>query len=151
MRALVYLARDAERGELVTADRISAEAAVPRRLLARVMAKLSRAGLLRGQGLQGAYLFGSGHARHEVVGGVAHPGHRGLRVGQGEAPGGEPAVHLADLVLLGVEDVGGEHAYLLVLGAPQRDLGHLHRLRVVLGHVPGEPGLRRTLAGIRFA
>src|ERR687897_1000803 len=45
LRALVYLARDAERGELVTADRISAEAAVPRRLLARVMAKLPRAGL----------------------------------------------------------------------------------------------------------
>jgi Rrf2 family protein len=47
LRALVYLAREAERGELVTADRISAEAAVPRRLLARVMAKLSRAGLVQ--------------------------------------------------------------------------------------------------------
>ena len=46
LRALVYLARDAERGELVTADRISAEAVVPRRLLARVMAKLARAGLV---------------------------------------------------------------------------------------------------------
>jgi Rrf2 family protein len=46
LRALVYLARDADRGELVTADRISAEAAVPRRLLARVMAKLARAGLV---------------------------------------------------------------------------------------------------------
>jgi Rrf2 family protein len=41
----VYLAREADRGELVTADRISAEAVVPRRLLARVMAKLARAGL----------------------------------------------------------------------------------------------------------
>src|SRR5687768_1027921 len=47
LRALVYLARDAERGELVTAGRISAETAVPRRLLARVMAKLSRAGLVQ--------------------------------------------------------------------------------------------------------
>src|ERR671913_448021 len=46
LRALVYLARDAGSGELVTADRISAEAAVPRRLLARVMAKLARAGLV---------------------------------------------------------------------------------------------------------
>lgn len=46
LRALVYLARDAERCDLVTADRISAEAAVPRRLLARVMAKLSHAGLV---------------------------------------------------------------------------------------------------------
>jgi Rrf2 family protein len=46
LRALVYLARDAGSGELVTADRISAEAVVPRRLLARVMAKLSRAGLI---------------------------------------------------------------------------------------------------------
>ncbi len=46
LRALVYLARDAEREEPVTADRISAEAAVPRRLLARVMAKLVRAGLI---------------------------------------------------------------------------------------------------------
>jgi Rrf2 family protein len=46
LRALVYLARDADRDELVTADRISADAAVPRRLLARVMAKLARAGLV---------------------------------------------------------------------------------------------------------
>ena len=46
LRALVYLARDAEPGELVTAGRISAEAAVPRRVLARVMAKLSRTGLV---------------------------------------------------------------------------------------------------------
>ena len=46
LRALVYLARDAGRGELLTADRISAEAAVPRRLLARAMAKLARAGLV---------------------------------------------------------------------------------------------------------
>ena len=46
LRALVYLARDAGRDELVTADRISAKASVPRRLLARVMAKLARAGLI---------------------------------------------------------------------------------------------------------
>ena len=46
LRALVYLAREADRGELVTADRISAAASVPRRLLARVMAKLARAGLV---------------------------------------------------------------------------------------------------------
>jgi Rrf2 family protein len=46
LRALVYLAHAAVLGELVTADRISAEAAVPRRLLARVMAKLARAGLV---------------------------------------------------------------------------------------------------------
>ncbi|QIN83055.1 Rrf2 family transcriptional regulator [Rubrobacter tropicus] len=46
LRALVYLARVADRGDLVTADRISAEAVVPRRLLARVMAKLVRAGLV---------------------------------------------------------------------------------------------------------
>ena len=46
LRALVYLARDAGSGELVTADRISNEAVVPRRVLARVMAKLARAGLV---------------------------------------------------------------------------------------------------------
>ena len=46
LRALIYLAREVDRDELVTADRISAEVAVPRRLLARVMAKLARAGLL---------------------------------------------------------------------------------------------------------
>jgi Rrf2 family protein len=46
LRALVFLAREAGRGGLVTADTISAEAAVPRRLLARVMAELSRAGLV---------------------------------------------------------------------------------------------------------
>lgn len=43
LRALVYLA---SREERVTADRISAEAHVPRRLLARILARLSRAGLV---------------------------------------------------------------------------------------------------------
>ena len=48
LRALVYLAWV---GERVTANRISAEAHVPRRLLARIMAKLSHAGLVEsGQG-----------------------------------------------------------------------------------------------------
>jgi Rrf2 family protein len=51
LRALVYLAWV---GERVTADRISAEARIPRRLLARVMAKLSRADLVEsGQGRGG--------------------------------------------------------------------------------------------------
>jgi len=43
LRALLYLAWI---GERVTADRISAEANVPRRLLARILATLSRAGLV---------------------------------------------------------------------------------------------------------
>lgn len=42
-RALIYLARTDAR---VTADRISAEVGIPRRLLARIMARLSRAGLV---------------------------------------------------------------------------------------------------------
>jgi Rrf2 family protein len=46
LRALVNLA---ETDGLTTADRISVEAHVPRRLLARVMAKLSRAGLVASQ------------------------------------------------------------------------------------------------------
>lgn len=46
LRALVYMARI---GERVTADRISAEAHVPRRLLARVLADLSRAGLVESE------------------------------------------------------------------------------------------------------
>ena len=46
MRALVYLAGT---GEMATADTISARARVPRRVLARVMAKLSRAGLVASQ------------------------------------------------------------------------------------------------------
>jgi DNA-binding IscR family transcriptional regulator len=52
LRTLVYLARYAGSGELVTADRISFEAVVPRRLLARVMAKLARwsCGDQRGKG-----------------------------------------------------------------------------------------------------
>ena len=41
LRALLYLARA---GERATADRISAEAGIPRRLLARILAKLSRVG-----------------------------------------------------------------------------------------------------------
>jgi Rrf2 family protein len=46
LRTLVYLARV---GERVTADRISAEAHIPRRLLARILAKLSHAGLVESE------------------------------------------------------------------------------------------------------
>lgn len=46
LRALVYLSQS---GEQVTADRISAEANIPRRLLARILAKLSRNGLVESQ------------------------------------------------------------------------------------------------------
>ena len=50
LRALVYLART---GEMATADTISAGARVPPRVLARVLAKLSRAGLVASQGGRG--------------------------------------------------------------------------------------------------
>lgn len=43
MRALIYLARSDGRA---TRDRISEEAGIPRRLLARILADLSRAGLV---------------------------------------------------------------------------------------------------------
>lgn len=46
LRALVYLAGT---GEMATRDTISAEAKIPRRLLARVLATLSRAGLVASQ------------------------------------------------------------------------------------------------------
>ena len=46
LRALLYLA---QLGERATADRISAEAHIPRRLLARILAELSRAGLVRSE------------------------------------------------------------------------------------------------------
>ncbi|MGB3633198.1 MAG: Rrf2 family transcriptional regulator [Rubrobacteraceae bacterium] len=46
LRALIYLSQT---GEQVTADRISAESQVPRRLLARILAKLSHAGLVESQ------------------------------------------------------------------------------------------------------
>jgi Rrf2 family protein len=46
LRALIYLA---QAGRMATADTISAEAKVPRRLLARIMAKLSHAGLVASQ------------------------------------------------------------------------------------------------------
>ena len=46
MRALIFLAWVEER---VTADRISAEAGIPRRLLARIMADLSRARLVESE------------------------------------------------------------------------------------------------------
>ena len=46
LRALLYLAW---LGERVTADRISAEAQIPRRLLARILAKLSHAGLVESE------------------------------------------------------------------------------------------------------
>ena len=46
LRALIYLAQI---GEQATADRISAESQVPRRLLARILAKLSHAGLVESQ------------------------------------------------------------------------------------------------------
>ena len=51
LRALVYLAR---LGGQATADRISVDARIPRRLLARILADLSRAGLVEsGQGRGG--------------------------------------------------------------------------------------------------
>ncbi len=43
LRALLYLACSVER---MTADRISAKAHIPRRLLARILARLARAGLV---------------------------------------------------------------------------------------------------------
>jgi Rrf2 family protein len=46
LRALIYLAL---LGEQATADRISAEAHIPRRLLARILAKLSHAGLVQSE------------------------------------------------------------------------------------------------------
>ncbi|MGI8865828.1 MAG: RrF2 family transcriptional regulator [Rubrobacteraceae bacterium] len=46
LRALIYLA---QAGRMATADTTSAEAKVPRRLLARIMAKLSHAGLVASQ------------------------------------------------------------------------------------------------------
>jgi Rrf2 family protein len=46
LRALIYLALV---GEQATADRVSAEAHIPRRLLARILAKLSRAGLVQSE------------------------------------------------------------------------------------------------------
>jgi Rrf2 family protein len=46
LRALVYLAWV---GERVTADRIATEAHVPRRLLARILARLSHAGLVESE------------------------------------------------------------------------------------------------------
>ena len=46
LRALLYLAWT---GERATADRISVEARVPRRLLARILAKLSQAGLVESE------------------------------------------------------------------------------------------------------
>lgn len=50
LRALVYLAHSGEREK---ADRISEEARVPRRLLARLLAKLSHAGLVESQAGRG--------------------------------------------------------------------------------------------------
>jgi len=46
VRALIYLALV---GEQATADRVSAEAHIPRRLLARILAKLSHAGLVQSE------------------------------------------------------------------------------------------------------
>ncbi len=46
LRALVYLARADGK---VTADRISIEAHIPRRLLARILARLSHAGLVKSE------------------------------------------------------------------------------------------------------
>jgi Rrf2 family protein len=46
LRALVYLAWV---GEKATADRISAEAQIPRRLLARILSNLARAGLVESE------------------------------------------------------------------------------------------------------
>ena len=46
LRALIHLSQT---GKRVTVDRISAEANIPRRLLARILADLSHAGLVESQ------------------------------------------------------------------------------------------------------
>jgi hypothetical protein len=102
-----------------------------------------------GGALRRLYLFWRGHAGHAALRRVAHPGHGGLSTGGGKTPGVEPALHAADLALLRERHVGGHEPDLLALGLVPHDLGHLYGLRVVHGHVPREPGLRRAVPRLR--
>ena len=78
---------------------------------------------------------------------VGHPGHRRLGAVGVQAPVLEPGLHHADLALLGDRDVAAERADLGQGRLLVRDHAHLDRLRVVGGHVPGEAGVGRVVAG----
>src|SRR5829696_1605368 len=62
--------------------------------------------LFGGGTLQASQILGRDHTRHPTLGGVPHPTHRGLSPADRQVPDGEPALHLADLGLLGKDGVG---------------------------------------------
>jgi hypothetical protein len=72
---------------------------------------------------------------------MIHPRHAGAVAGRVQSPDIEPAAHLADLRLLGQHHIGCNEPQILELGPVTNDQRHLDRLVVMLGHVPGEPGL----------
>jgi hypothetical protein len=76
---------------------------------------------------------------------MPHPGHRRScsSTGRWETPYIEPAPHLADLGLLGKDDIGRQDTYFFTTGAFAHGIGHLNGLGMVYHHVAGKPSLRR--------
>ena len=83
-----------------------------------------------------------GHARHPRHR-AAHPRHR-CAAGERQPPQGQPALHPADLVVLGGGDVEGDQPDGGIVTAVGREVGHLHSLEMVMGHVTGEAGVDRA-------
>lgn len=84
--------------------------------------------------------------RAHVVAGVpapAHPRHR-VAAGGRQLPQHQPALHALDLVQLRLGEVEAERPDLRVVAAGLREVGHLHRLQVVGGHVARDTGVHRV-------
>jgi hypothetical protein len=79
--------------------------------------------------------------------GMTHPSHSRPRRGDRQAPRLEPALHDADLCLLGEGDVRDEQPHVVAVCLVAHYLGHLYGLGVVDHHVAGEACLRRVVAG----
>src|SRR6266508_304061 len=107
-------------------------------LVAGRLAQLVDLGLCRDPGHQaiGAQLLRA----------TGHPCHPRLARRRRQVPVGEPGLHDPELHALRRRDVVRHAADLGAGGLRVHDHGHLHRLRVVGGHVAGEAGLGRGVA-----
>jgi hypothetical protein len=111
-----------------------------------IMSLKNNTSALSGELAQSVDLIWGGHAWHEALGRVTHPRHGGLGAGNRQAPYPKPALHDADLALLGEGDVCAQEPHGAAIGPVAYDLGHLDGLAVVDDHIAGEAGLRRVIA-----
>ena len=91
------------------------------------------------------------HQRHAIccrrhLGVARHPRHPWPRRGLRQSPLLQPSHEDAALRALSHDDVGRERSKLVIGGRVAHDERHVHGLRVVGCHVPGESGLGRIVA-----